>query len=81
MGMVRMTEQAIRRIQGRPAGGVHGRPEVAEGGLSTQPWSTRVSAIRPPPQHHLDLYQQKLRTMEAELKALHDTGFGAGSRQ
>jgi len=29
-------------------------------------------------QRHLDAYQQKLRTTEAELKALHDAGFGGG---
>lgn len=32
-------------------------------------------------QRHVDLYQQKLRATEAELKALHDAGFGAGGRQ
>jgi tetratricopeptide (TPR) repeat protein len=31
--------------------------------------------------HHLDVYQQKLRAIEAELKALHDAGVGAGGRQ
>jgi tetratricopeptide (TPR) repeat protein len=32
-------------------------------------------------QHHLDVYQQKLRTMEAELKALHDAGVGGAGRR
>jgi tetratricopeptide (TPR) repeat protein len=32
-------------------------------------------------QRHLDAYQQKLRATEAELKALHDAGFGAGDRR
>jgi tetratricopeptide (TPR) repeat protein len=31
--------------------------------------------------HHLDVYQQKLRAMEAELKALHDAGVGGGVRR
>lgn len=32
-------------------------------------------------QHHLEVYQQKLRATEAELKALHDAGVGSGGRR
>jgi tetratricopeptide (TPR) repeat protein len=80
IGMVRMTQQRYAEARDALLAAAAADPQSPKADYQLSLVYARLGD-QPAADRHLDLYRQKLRAVEADLKALHDAGFGPGSRQ
>jgi len=80
IGMVRMTQQRYTDARDALLAASAADPRSAKIDYQLSLAYSRLGD-QAAAQRHLEAYQEKLRATEAEVKALHDAGFGAGGRQ